>query len=112
MLEAEYKELNNFTLEASKAICDYHDRLDDLTEKDKKYIIEKILAKLDIVLVFVMQIRHQLLQQINTVPATVRLQINQALSELKTTMETAKTLSFNYTAVYYSVRDAIKGDLS
>lgn len=112
MLEAEYQELNNFTLQASKAIAQYHDTLEDMTEKDKKYMIEKILAKLDVVLVFTMQIRHRLLQDYSTLPATMKLHVNQALSELKTTMETAKTLSFNFTAVYYSVRDAIKGDLS
>lgn len=112
MLEVEYNELNKFTLEASQCIAQYHDTLENMSEKDKRYMIEKILAKLDIVLIFTMQIRHQLLQQQDTMPATMRLQINQALGELKTTMETAKTLSFNFTAVYYSVRDAIKGELN
>lgn len=108
MLEAEFKELNNYVLDASKIIADYHDRLDDMTDKDKRYVIEKILAKVDIVLVFTMSLRHQLLQQLSSVPASAKLQMNQALGELKSTAETAKTLSFNFTAVYYSVRDAIK----
>lgn len=108
MLEAEYNELNKYTIEASKAIADYHDRLDDLSDKDKLYVVEKILAKLDIVLIFTMNIRHQVLQQSNSMPATVRVQLNQALNELKTTMETAKTLSFNFTAVYHATRDKTK----
>lgn len=109
MLEAEFAELNNYVLDASKVIADYHDKLNDLTDKDKRYIIEKILAKVDIVLVFTMTLRHQLLQQLSSVPASTKIQMNQALNELKSTADTAKTLSFNFTAVYYSVRDAIKG---
>lgn len=108
MLEAEYNELNKYTIEASRAIADYHDRLDDLSDKDKLYVVEKILAKLDIVLIFTMNIRHQVVQQLNSMPATVRVQLNQALNELKTTMETAKTLSFNFTAVYHATRDKTK----
>lgn len=113
MLEAEYQELNKFTIEASTAIAQYHDKLEDnlLTDKDKQYLIEKILAKIDIVLALTMNIRHQLLMQITTAPATIKIQLNQALSELKTTMDTAKTLSFNYTAIYHGTRDRIKGTL-
>lgn len=108
MLEAEYNELNIYTLKASKSIADYYDRLSNLSDKDKQYVIEKILAELDIILVFTMNIRHQILSQLNTAPATIRIQLNQSLTELKTTMETAKTLSFNFTAVYHSTRDKIK----
>lgn len=108
MLEAEYNELNKYTLEASKLIADYYDRLEDLTDKDKQYVIEKILAKIDIVLIFTMNIRHQLLQQLSTAPSTMKIQMSQSLSELKTTMETAKTLSFNFTAVYHGSRDHLK----
>lgn len=111
MLEAEYNELNQYTIKASKSIADYYDRLQDLTDKDKQYVIEKILAELDIVLIFTMNIRHQLLQKIQTMPATMRIQLNQALSEIKTTADTAKTLSFNFTAIYHSTRDHIKGEL-
>ena len=111
MFEAEYNELNKYTIEASTAIADYHDRLNDMSDSDKQYVIEKILAKLDIVLIFTMNIRHQILQQLNEMPATIRVQMNQALSELKTTMETAKTLSFNFTAVYHATRDKLKGTI-
>lgn len=111
MLEQEYNELNMYTLRASKTIADYYDRLENLTNKDKQYLIEKILAELDIVLAWTMNIRHQLLQQISTAPATVKIQMNQNLSELKTSMETAKTLSFNFTAVYHGIRDYVKGSI-
>jgi hypothetical protein len=108
MFEAEYNELNIYTLKASKTVADYYDRHKELTNKDKKYIIEKVLAELDIILLWTMNIRHQILQQINTAPGTIKIQMNQALSELKTTMETAKTLSFNFTAIYHGIRDDIK----
>lgn len=108
MLEEEYNELNKYTIEASRAVADYHDRLDDLSDKDKLYVVEKILAKLDIILIFTMNIRHQILEQMKSMPATVRVACSQALNELKTTMETAKTLSFNFTAVYHATRDKTK----
>lgn len=108
MFDAEYNELNKYTIEASKEIARYHDRLEELSDKDKLYVIEKILAKLDIVLIFTMNIRHQILQQLDSMPATVRVQLNQAISELKTTADTAKTLSFNFTAVYHATRDKTK----
>lgn len=111
MLEAEYNELNKFTIQASEAIADYNDRFNDLTSKDKKYIIEKILAYLDIVLVFTMNIRHQILQQLATSPNAIRIQLNQHLSELKVTVETTKTLSFNYTTILNSIRDDLKNDV-
>lgn len=111
MLEAEYNELNKYTLSASKMVADYKDAIDTLTEKDKKYRIEKILAELDIILLWTANIRHQLLQQSSTMPATMKIQVNQSLNELKTTMETAKTLSFNFTAVYHGIRDDIKNEV-
>lgn len=109
MLEAEFNELNMYTLRASKAIADYYDRLETLTDKDKLYIIEKVLAEVDIILAWTMNIRHQVLQQVNTAPATLKIQMNQSLNELKTTMETAKTISFNFTAIYHGIRDHVKG---
>lgn len=111
MLEAEYNELNEYTIKASKTVADYYDRLSELTNKDKKYVIEKILSELDIVLLWTMNIRHQLLQQIQTAPGTIKIQMNQALSELKISMDTAKTLSFNFTAIYHGIRDDIKEDI-
>lgn len=111
MLEAEYNELNKYTLSASQQVADYRDKIDELIDKDKKYRIEKILAELDIVLLWTANIRHQLLMQSTTMPATMKIQINQSLSELKTTMETAKTLSFNFTAIYHGIRDEIKNEV-
>ena len=111
MLEAEYNELNKYTAKASVSIADYYDRLDSLSETDRQYVIEKILAELDLILVLTMNVRHQILQQMNSMAATVRIQMSQALSELKTTMETAKTLSFNFTAIYHGSRDRSKGTL-
>lgn len=108
MLEAEYEELNRYTLKASKTVADYYDRYSELNDKDREYVIEKILAELDIILLWTMNIRHQLLIQLNTAPGTVKIAINQALSELKTTQDSAKTLSFNFTAVYHGARDRIK----
>lgn len=108
MLEAEYAELNKYTYNASKTIADYYDRLESLTDKDKQYIIEKVLAELDLILVLTMNIRHQILGQLHTAPGTIKIQLDKALSELKTTMETAKTMSFNFTAIYHGARDRIK----
>lgn len=34
--------------------------------------------------------------------------MQQSLSELKITQDTAKTLSFNFTAVYHNSRDRVK----
>ena len=112
MLELEYEELNRYTLKSSETIANYYDRLSELTDKDRQYLIEKILAELDIILIFTMNIRHQLLMQLSNAPGTIKIQINQSLGELKTTMETAKTLSFNFTAIYHGTRDKIKEDLS
>ena len=111
MLEAEYNELNNYVLKASQAVADYHDRLENMTNKDKKYVIEKILSYLDIVLIFTMNIRHQIILKLNSAPQSMRIQYNQHLTELKTTMETAKTLSFNFTTILNSIRDDIKEDV-
>lgn len=112
MFEAEYNELNKYTLKASQSIANYYDKLPSLTDKDKQYIIEKILAELDIILIFAMNIRHQMLNALANTPATIRIQITQHLNELKTTSETAKTLSFNFTAIYHSTRDKLKGEIS
>lgn len=111
MLENEYAELNTYTLKASQTVADYYDRLESLTEKDKQYIIEKILAELDIVLLWTMNIRHQLLMQLSTAPGAYKIALNQALSELKITQDSAKTLSFNFTAIYHGARDHIKEGL-
>ena len=35
MLEAEYNELNEYTIKASKTVADYYDRFKDMTNKDK-----------------------------------------------------------------------------
>ena len=111
MLEAEYAELNKYTLKASETVARYYDSLESLTKEDKKYIIEKILAELDIILLWTANIRHQLLQQTSISAATTKLVINQSLAELKVTMETAKTLSFNFTAIYHGIRDDIKNEI-
>jgi len=111
MLEDEYRELNQYTIKASKTVADYYDRLSELTEKDKQYCIEKILAELDIVLIFTMNIRHQILQKLDSYPTTIRIQLNQSLSELKTTADTAKTLSFNFTTILNDIREKIKHQL-
>ena len=46
--------------------------------------------------------------QLPTALATVKIQMNQTLSELRTTADSAKTLSFNLTTVLNSVRDKLK----
>ena len=110
MLEQEYNELNQYTIKASEAVADYYDRFDSLTAKDKKYVIDKILSLLDIVLIFTMNIRHQLIVKLNNASASLRIQLNQHLVELKTTADTAKTLSFNFTTILNSTRDDLKCD--
>lgn len=111
MLEIEYQELNKYTLQASQSITSYYDNMDKLNSKDKKYRFEKILAELDIVLVFTMNIRHQILQKLESMPPTVRIQMNQSLSELKTTVDTAKTLSFNFTTLLNDIREETRHQL-
>jgi hypothetical protein len=51
------------------------------------------------------------LQQKDKMATTIQIQINQHLSELKITQDTAKTLSFNFTAIYHGTRDKIKETL-
>lgn len=110
-MELEFNELNKYTLKASESVAKYYDNIESYTKKDKQLIIEKILAELDIILLWTANLRHQLIQQSSTLPSSMKLSINQSLSELKTTMETAKTLSFNFTAIYHGTRDAIKGEI-
>ena len=59
MLENEFNELNKYTIKASKSTAQYYDNVDNYTDKEKLTIIEKILAELDIILLWTMNIRHQ-----------------------------------------------------
>lgn len=113
MLEAEYAEINKYTLLASKTIAQYYDRLDEnsLTDKDKQYIIEKILAQLDMVCVITMQIRNQLIEQSQNAPGAMQIAFNKAKDDIKQTFETAKVMSYNFTAIYYGTRDNAKLEL-
>lgn len=114
MLENEYQEINKYTLLASKTIAQYYDRLEEnsLSNKDKLYIIEKILAQLDMVCVITMQIRNQIVMDYQTAPGSVQIAINKAKDDLKQTFETAKVMSYNFTAVYHGIRDKEKNELS
>lgn len=111
MLENEYAEINKYTLLASKTIAQYYDRLeeDSLTDKDKQYIIEKILAQLDMVCVITMQIRNQIIEESQHAPGAMQIAFNKAKDDIKQTFETAKVMSYNFTAIYHGVRDNIKG---
>lgn len=114
MIENEYQEINKYTLLASKTIAQYYDRLEgnSLTDKDKLYIIEKILAQLDMVCVITMQIRNQIILEYQNLPGSVQIAINKAKDDLKQTFETAKVMSYNFTAVYHGIRDKAKNELN
>ena len=113
MLEKEYAEINKYTLLASKTIAQYYDRLEEnsLTDKDKQYLIEKILAQLDMVCVITMQIRNQLVLDNQNVSGAMQIAVNKAKEDIKQTFETAKVMSYNFTAIYHGVRDTLKGTL-
>lgn len=113
MLEREYQEINKYTLLANRTIAQYYDRLDEntLTDKDRQYLIEKILAQLDMVCVITMQVRNQIILDYGTAPGSVQIAMNKVKDDLKQTFETAKVMSYNFTAIYHGTRDRIKGEI-
>ena len=110
MFEDQLKSLQDLNAQATTAIITYYKGLDDSPE-DKLYNIERALANLDILIMYCIQVRNSIQTEIKTLPASSKRAAYDSLEELRIVQDSAKTVSYNLTAVMHSIRDLRKVDL-
>lgn len=110
MFETQMASLADLNAKASQSIVKYYRGLDKSIE-DKLDLIEAALANLDILLMYITQVRYDIRMAMPTIPMSAKSAAYECIDELRTIQDSAKTVSFNLTAAMHSLRDRYKTDL-
>lgn len=102
MFEKELTECQNLTLYVNKAIADFYDNTD---ENNKRHYLEVAVTKLSLLLTFLVQFRHQVLLQQQTMTSSQKIIANNLLNELKIQQDAFKSVSYNLTAIMYTSKE-------
>lgn len=110
MFEQQLESLKGLNSRATQSIIKYYNSLDkEIPEKID--CIEDALAQLDILLMYIIQVRAEIRSTLQTIPGSQKSSAYDALEELKNVQDAAKTVSFNLTAVLHSIRDLMKVEI-
>lgn len=109
MFEQQLKSLKGLNSRATQSIIKYYGNLDKPATV-KLDNIEEALAQLDILIMYIVQVRTDIQEALTTLPGSQKQSAYTALEEMKTVQDAAKTVSFNLTAVIHSLRDTMKLD--
>lgn len=103
MFEKELAECQSLTEYVNKAIADFYDNTDN---SQKQYLLEIAVTKLSLLLTFLVHFRQKILMQQQMLTSSQKIITNNLLNELKIQQDAFKSVSYNLTAIMYTLKEA------